>query len=78
MILIDPREGSKDLLPLMPLGLAHLSALPYTDACWNGLGPGGAAVIVGVERKRVGDMLACLKDGRFVGHQLPGMYQLCG
>ena len=23
-------------------------------------------------------MLACLKDGRFVGHQLPGMYQLCG
>ena len=40
MILIDPREGSKDLLPLMPPGLAHLSALPYTDACWSGLGPG--------------------------------------
>lgn len=71
--MIDRRTGSEHLLPLLPAGLAALCTLPYGDACWYGLGPGGAQVGVGVELKRVNDLLGCLHDGRFVGHQLPGM-----
>lgn len=77
MIYIDRREGSKDLIDILPPGLASLTTLPYTDACWQGIGPGGGGVLVGVERKRVLDLLACLKDGRFTGHQLVGMLSMC-
>lgn len=73
MIAIDRREGSGHLAALLPPGTATVMTLPYGDACWYGLGPGGAQVGVGVECKRVTDLLGCLRDGRFVGTQLPGM-----
>lgn len=77
MILVDRREGSNDLVPLLPPGMSALTTLPYTDACWEGIGPGGRKSIIGVERKRVMDLLACLKDGRFVGYQMVGMLSMC-
>lgn len=73
MIAVDRRVGSAHLHPLLPPGLAQLATLPYGDVCWYGVGPGGARVGVGVECKRVNDLLQCLHTGRFVGDQLPGM-----
>jgi len=73
MIAIDRREGSAHLVALMPPGVATLTTLPFGDACWYGTGPAGVRVRVGVECKRVGDLLACLRDCRFSGFQLPGM-----
>jgi ERCC4-type nuclease len=73
VIAIDRREGSGYLAQLLPPGLTTVTTLPYGDAAWYGVGPGGGRVGVGVECKKVGDLLNCLHTGRFVGHQLPGM-----
>lgn len=71
-VLIDRRTGSKDLLPLLPRGCAELTDLEFADAVVVGNGPDGP-VTEAFERKRLGDALACLQDGRFAGHQLRGL-----
>lgn len=77
MILIDPRVGSKDLYP--PLKSfrypVKLSPLEYGDVAFTGRGPDERPVLVGVEVKKIGDVLSCIQDGRFAGHQLPGLQQ---
>jgi ERCC4-type nuclease len=50
-----------------------LQRIEYGDAQFWGQGPGGMPVSVAIEIKRVGDVVACMQDGRFVGHQLPGL-----
>jgi ERCC4-type nuclease len=65
-----------------PIDLRHLierrgvtcdrSLLTYADACFEGNGPTGH-VTIGVERKKIPDLLTCINDGRFTGHQLVGM-----
>jgi ERCC4-type nuclease len=66
--------------------VAHVTTLEFGDAAFMGVGPGAGQeshsvpVWIGVERKRIRDLLQCLKDGRFTGHQLPGMlarFQFC-
>lgn len=54
--------------------LADLSILPYGDFYFSGNGPRGP-VNVGIERKTLRDMLACINTGRFAGEgmQLDGM-----
>lgn len=71
-----------DLAPLLPPGVAFITTLEFGDAAFMGNGPDTVSnpAWIGVERKRIRDLLQCLKDGRFTGHQLPGMlarYQFC-
>lgn len=72
MILVDRRVGSRELLPLMPSGVAAEAELEFGDVMLVGNGPTGP-VAVGVERKTVPDLLNSLESGRLAGHQLPGL-----
>lgn len=82
MILIDYREESRtqkakntDLIdPIRRIGgvTVEQAALDYGDASFIGNGPDGP-VIVGIERKKLHDILHCVDDGRLSGHQLVGM-----
>jgi len=74
MLLVDGREGSRDLLiPLKAEGLdAELAELEYADLCWMGNGPDGLAP-VGIELKTLRDLLSSMRSGRLAGRQLPGM-----
>lgn len=56
--------------------LADLSIMPYGDFVFMGNGPDGD-VSVGIERKSLRDMLACIGEARFsgLGGQLEGMLQ---
>lgn len=74
---MDNRAGSKELYPLLKArGLpVTLTRMDYGDVSWLGLGPEGVPVSVGVEVKTIHDALKCIADGRFAGHQLPGLVQ---
>jgi ERCC4-type nuclease len=71
MLLIDGRVGSKDLLePLRSLGLAaELVQLTYGDIAFESKD----GLNIGIERKRLSDLIGSLRDGRLSGHQLPGL-----
>lgn len=73
-ILVDDRIGSKDLLE--PLRDIHLPAYPtqleYGDVAFEGHGPSGP-VMVGIERKRITDLISSKRSGRLAGHQLGGL-----
>lgn len=75
MILVDSAIGSRDLVEarLLPVGYAQLTSLEYGDAVFVGNGPDGTTVTEAFERKRLGDALACIQDGRFAGSQLRGL-----
>jgi ERCC4-type nuclease len=74
MILVDGRVGSKDLLPYIHRFAVkgELAQLDFGDACFEGNGPDGR-ICIGIERKTMGDMLNCVDDARYAGHQRPGM-----
>lgn len=74
MILVDSAKGSWELQSLLQRqGIqTDKASLPYADACFEGNGPDGM-VGIGVERKRIQDMLDCIDDGRYTGHQRVGM-----
>ncbi|HEX6825448.1 MAG TPA: ERCC4 domain-containing protein [Nitrospiraceae bacterium] len=76
MIYIDSRIGSKELEPLFrPFGVSvQLAELEFADLCWVGNGPDGECM-VGVERKRINDLIQSIRSKRLSGHQLPGMMQ---
>jgi ERCC4-type nuclease len=48
------------------------SHLEFGDFAFEGRGPLGT-VMVGIERKTLHDMLSCIEDARYAGHQRPGM-----
>lgn len=73
MILIDSRIGSKDLIDYLPSNETTLLTLEYADAAFLGDGEGGKPIPVGIEIKTVPDALQCITNGRFAGHQLPGL-----
>ena len=70
---VDDRVGSSELIPLLPPGYAKLDRLDYGDVMWFGHGPDSCLVPVGLEIKRVHDLLTSMTDGRLAGHQLPGL-----
>jgi ERCC4-type nuclease len=74
---VDPRIGSDDLVPLLtPFGLPVLrKQLSCGDVFFTGHGPDRSTVMVGVERKRLGDALQCMQDGRLTRKQIPGMLE---
>lgn len=78
MILIDPREGSKEILDYINAMPGHPPCehqmLEYGDAAFVGDGPNGPMTI-GIEVKTLNDVLSCIETQRFTGHQLPGLKQ---
>lgn len=73
---VDTRAGSGPLVPLLRArGVRGVegATLPYGDIAIEGRGPEGRPIQVGIEYKKLGDMVQCIDNGRFVGHQLPGM-----
>jgi ERCC4-type nuclease len=73
VILIDTRVGSKDLIKYFPKHLAQLTKLEFADAAFIGYDREKKLIPVGIEVKKIDDLLACMTDGRFAGHQLPGL-----
>lgn len=47
--------------------------LDYGDLFWEGKGAAGTTVTVGIEFKKLGELITSIRDGRLAGHQLPGM-----
>lgn len=81
MLLVDYREGSSDLLaPLQRMGLpAAMGDIP-ADLAWEGRGEKGAPVLVGVEFKKLAELVQSLRTERLQGHQLLKMrdnFQFC-
>ena len=77
MIQIDPRAGSKDLVaPLLAVGLpVEKGHLEFGDLAFLGRGEAGAEVFIGIEHKKLPDLVQSLGDDRLAGHQLPGLVQ---
>jgi ERCC4-type nuclease len=76
---LDPRIGSVELAPIISQFGVQASTsrqLPFGDACWEGRGPGNKAVMIGVERKRIDDLLQSMQSKRLQGYQLPGMAEM--
>lgn len=80
MLLVDYRGGSGPLLgALSRAGLpVEKCALDYGDFAFSGRGDKGEPVEVGIELKKLNDVIQCLRDGRLSGHQLPGMIKTYG
>lgn len=83
MIFIDTKGDKLNTHPgfdiirhLKTLGLTcEASDLSYGDAAFEGHGPEGD-ISIGIERKALHDMLTCIDDGRYTGHQRIGMKQM--
>src|ERR1035437_1020631 len=75
MILVDRRVGSNDLLaPLKAAGFdAQLVELAFGDIAFEGKGPNGTTLNIGIELKVLGDLINSLRTGRLAGQQLPGL-----
>lgn len=75
MILVDSRAGSCDLVkPLKDMGLpVEETTLEYGDLCFMGRGEQGAHVYVGIEHKKLPDLVQSLATGRLQDTQLRGM-----
>ena len=73
-LILDDREetGLFKLLSGYELEVTQ-ARLDYGDACWEGHGPKGP-VLIGVERKRLNDLVSSMQDRRLSGHQLKGMW----
>lgn len=89
MITVDDRIGSIELIPILQ-DLAQVlcrsksqvpppvtsSRLLGGDICFDGLGPSSKRLMIGIERKRLRDMMNSIRSGRYSGHQLPEMLDL--
>lgn len=74
MIEVDYRIGSEHLVDqLKSMGLpAQMVELTYGDVAFFGNGQDGR-ISVGIELKKIRDLINSIRDGRLSGHQLPGM-----
>ena len=70
MILIDSREGSVEMSHLIADSI--IVTLEFGDASFMGTGPDGD-VSIGIERKKISDLMNSIATGRLSGHQLPGL-----
>jgi len=78
MILIDSRSGSIDLPKLFPANIVKVIDNLPADIVIPGIGKDGKRVTVGIEHKKISDILQCIVNGRFAGQQLPTMLEGCG
>ena len=87
MIIVDPRSGGEKpgtettvdkLVTLIRRNGIECTkeALMFGDFAFEGNGPDGERILIGVERKSLHDMLNCIDDARFAGHQKVGMKQM--
>ena len=75
-MIVDRRTGSKDLYaPLLQSRIRplELGDLTYGDIHIQGQGPEGCPWNIGIEHKKIPDLVQSIDTGRLVGHQLPGM-----
>lgn len=70
MILASNDKGALEVVTVIrQRGIAcQQQPLECSDFCFEGNGPLGR-IGVGIERKRLHDMLACIEDARYTGHQ---------
>lgn len=76
MLYLDRRIGSEHLQsPLERLGIpVELITMNFADAAFLGHGAEGEnSVSLGIEIKKIRDLLNSIQDGRLSGHQLPGL-----
>ncbi len=75
MLLVDNRDGSSDLVePLRQRGLpVRDMRLPYGDLAWVGKGAKGISLSIGVEFKKLAELVASLRSERLQGYQMIGM-----
>jgi len=75
MLLVAKEPSSAELeIPLQRLGIpAEKTHLDFGDFALIGRGIGGKQVMVGVEMKKVKDLIGSLRTQRLQGHQAPGM-----
>lgn len=72
-ILLDDREGSRDLIRYHPLDeLCQLCRVDFGDVVFSGNGPSGP-ISVGIEVKSLGDLISSMDTGRLQATQLPGL-----
>lgn len=75
-IYVDTRVGSKEIIPYFrPYGDIDVepTTLEAADFCFCGYGPDGD-VLVGIERKRLSDLIQSMRDRRLSGAQLPKLF----
>lgn len=79
MLWLDNRAGSKELFsPLKSLNLdVELTRLDFADIAFSGKGPEGA-VDIGVEYKKLSELVQSMRSGRFEGLQYPGLISTYG
>lgn len=71
MILVDPAVGSVNLVePLRALKLDAQLASIDADIAFEGRGIGGSPVTIGIEYKKLGELVQSLQSQRLQGHQL--------
>jgi ERCC4-type nuclease len=75
VIFVDSRAGSNELIdPLTAAGLpVEVTTLDFGDVMFLGRGEQGAQLMVGVEHKKLPDLVQSLGDDRLAGYQLPGL-----
>jgi ERCC4-type nuclease len=71
MIFVDRREGSVDLAPLLKTK-AIITDMVFGDVAFTG-NNNDELISIGIERKRIRDLVNSISTGRLSGHQLPGM-----
>lgn len=73
MILVDPRAGSKELVdPLTAAGLpVEVTHLDFGDLAFLGRGEGGKQIFIGIEHKKLPDLVSSIVSDRIVS-QLRG------
>lgn len=74
-LLVDRATGSRELAePLKRMGLpVDLTHLDFGDVAFLGRGEKGAPLYVGIELKKIGELVQSLSNHRFQGHQLLGL-----
>lgn len=75
-LLIDSRAGSNKLYEKFDPSEAELTTLEFGDIAFLGEGPDNSPWYIGIEHKKLDDVVACIKSGRFTGTQLPGMMRI--
>lgn len=77
MIYVDGATGSIELIePLRKLGLpVEKAKLRSGDVWWVGRGEQGAPLRIGIEFKKIGELVQSLATERLQGHQLLQMHQ---